>query len=93
LLEGNSVSAATESGTALEITRHYPCPLIEWKILLAARQAALLCGGSDHADRTLNKVKESVAVVADSIRDPKLRQNFLACTMTTISGHNRPHGY
>lgn len=90
LLEGNPESAATECATALEIITHYPCPLIEWKVLLAARQAALLCGDSDHAQRTLSHARGSLAVVAESIRDLKLRQRFLAFTAAIIAGHHRP---
>ena len=89
LLEGNSVSAARESGTALEILRHYSCPLVEWKVLLTARKAALLCRDSDNAERTLNRAMEALAVVADSIRDPELRQKFLASTGAAISGHDQ----
>ena len=79
LLEGRPANAAAESAAGLEIIRQYPCPLIEWKILLAARQAALFCGDSDQAERTLNEAMKSLAVVADSIRDPEVRQKFLAC--------------
>jgi hypothetical protein len=78
LLEGNPERARTECATALEIIRRYPCPLIEWKVLLTARKAALLCGHSDYAERTLNRALEALAVVADSIRAPELRQKFLA---------------
>jgi hypothetical protein len=37
----------------------------------------LLCGHSDDAERTLNRALEALAVVANSIRDPELRQKFL----------------
>jgi hypothetical protein len=87
LLEGYPASAATECATALEIIRRYPCPLIEWKVLFAARRAASLCRDSDHAERTFNQAVESLAVVADSIRDPKVRQKFLASTRAAISAH------
>ena len=83
LLEGNPANAATECRTAGEILRLYPCPLIEWKVLLAASQTALLCGDSDHAERTLNEARESLAVLADSIRDPELRQKFMSCALST----------
>lgn len=79
LLEENPANASTECHTALEILRLYPCPLIEWKVLLAASQAATLCGDSGHAERTLNQASESVAVLADSIRDPELRQKLISC--------------
>jgi tetratricopeptide (TPR) repeat protein len=90
LLEGNPVSAATECETALEIMRHYPCPLIEWKTLLTARHAASLCGDSGYAEHTLKRAVESLTVLADSIRDPMVRQKFLSCTLPTISGNLRP---
>lgn len=90
LLEGNPANASTECRTAREILRLYPCPLIEWKVLLAAGQTALLCGDSDHAERTLNEARESLAVLADSIRDPELRQKFMSCALSSIFGHRRP---
>jgi ATP/maltotriose-dependent transcriptional regulator MalT len=60
LLEGNPEKAATECRTACEILANYPCPFIEWKVLLAARQAAVLCGDSDDAERMLNKARNAV---------------------------------
>jgi hypothetical protein len=86
LLEEKPANASTECRIALEILRLFPCPLIEWKILLAASQASLLCGDSDHADRTLNEARECVAILADSIRDPELRRKFMSCALPTISG-------
>ncbi len=82
LLEGNPERANSECATALEIIRHYPCRLIEWKLLLTARQAALLCGDSDQAERTLNEAMKSLGVVADSVRDPELRQKFQASAVS-----------
>ncbi len=77
LLEGIPERAVTKYTAALEILRQYPCPLIEWKILLAARRAALLCGNSDYAGRAFRRAMESVTMVADSIRDAKVREKFL----------------
>jgi hypothetical protein len=65
-------------GTALEIIRHYPCPLIQWKVLLSARKAALLCRDSDRAECMLNRAMNALEVLADSIREPKFREKFLA---------------
>jgi hypothetical protein len=78
LLEGHPASAWTECAAALEIIRHYPCPLIEWKVLIAASEAASLCGDSDHAARTLGAAVECLEALADSIRDPLVRQKFLS---------------
>jgi hypothetical protein len=89
LLEKNPARAAAECRIAREILKEYPCPLIEWKVLLAARQAALMCGDSDHAECTLNKARESLAVLADSVRDPELRQKFMSCALPTISSSTR----
>ena len=80
LLEGNPERAVTECATALEIINRYPCPLIEWKVFLAARKAALLCRDSDQADCMLNRAMKALAVIAGSIREPKLRDKFLAST-------------
>jgi hypothetical protein len=85
LLEENPARAAAECRIAREILRHYPCPLIEWKLLLAASQAARLCGDSDHAESTLNHAMESLQVLANSIYDPDLRQKFLASARGAIS--------
>jgi hypothetical protein len=90
LMEENPANAFTECRTAREILRLYPCPLIEWKVLFVASQTALLCGDSDHAEHTLNKARECVAVLADSIRDPELRQKFMSCTLLAINGRHRP---
>jgi DNA-binding winged helix-turn-helix (wHTH) protein len=91
LLEGNPGKAVTECRIACDILGYYPCPFIEWKVLLAARQAALLCGDSDNAERMLNKARNTLAVLTDSIRDPDLRQKFTSCTLPAISGSlNRP---
>ncbi len=85
LLEENPARAAAECRIAREILRDYPCPLIEWKVLLTARKAALLCSDSDHAEGTLSKAMESLALLADSIRDPGLRGKFLASARAVIS--------
>lgn len=80
LLERNPTDAVAQCAAALEIIRHYPCPLIESKILLTTSQAALLCGESDRANSAFARAMESLAIVADSIRDPEVRQKFLAST-------------
>lgn len=86
LLEGNAAKAAAECRIAREILAHYPCPLIEWKIQLTTRQAALLSGDSDGAEHALNQASECLAALADSIRDPELREKFTSRTPPTISG-------
>lgn len=91
LLEGKPERAAAECATALEIIKHYPCPIIEWKILLVARQAALWSGDSDHAELTLNGARAAITVVADSICGPKVRQKFLSCAATLSAPICRPH--
>ena len=60
LLEDNPARAAAECRIARQILRHYPCRLIEWKVLFAASQAARLCGDSDHAESSLNHAMESL---------------------------------
>lgn len=92
LLEGNPAQATIECRIAREILTLYPCPLIEWKVLLAARQAALLCGHSDDAERMLNKARKTLAVLAESVRDPDLRQRFTSCTLPAISGYHGRRG-
>lgn len=89
LLEEKPESAATACASALEIIRQYPCPLIEWKVLLAARHAALLCGDSDYAERAFRQAMESLTTVADSIRDAKVREKFLVSAR--IIAFNGPH--
>ncbi|MFL6417424.1 MAG: ATP-binding protein [Bryobacteraceae bacterium] len=86
LLEENPARAAAQCRIAREILSNYPCPLIEWKVLLAARKAALLCSDLDQAESTLIEAMESLGVLADSIRDPELQQKFLASARAAISG-------
>jgi tetratricopeptide (TPR) repeat protein len=90
LLEGNPARAASECCIAREILRNHPCPIVEWKVLITARKAALLCSDSDHAEGTLVKAIESLAVVANSIREPGVRQKFLARAQAAISAPATP---
>ena len=87
LLEDNPANAAVECRTALGILSEYPCPLAEWKVLVTARQAALVCRDSDEAERALSKARECVAVLAASIRDPQLQQKFTSRAVSAIQNH------
>jgi DNA-binding winged helix-turn-helix (wHTH) protein len=89
LLEEHPAEAAIECRIAREILAQYPCPLIEWKVLVAARQAALLCGDSGDAERIVSNLRESLSVLANSIRDPRLKQKFTSRTMPAIYGDHR----
>jgi DNA-binding winged helix-turn-helix (wHTH) protein len=89
LLQENPTKASAECRVALEILRHYPCPLIEWKVLLTAGQAALLSGDSDGAEHALNQARECLAAIADSIRDPKLRETFISYRLPATSRHDQ----
>lgn len=89
LLEGKPEHAVTECGTALEIIKDYPCPLIEWKVLLTARQAALFCGDCERAERALDRGMALHGMLADSIRDPGLQQKFVASTRAMMFNSQR----
>jgi tetratricopeptide (TPR) repeat protein len=69
--------AAREYDTALAILEQYPCPLLEWKVLLSRGQVARCSKDLLKADDLFARSKATVACIANSVRDDRLRQGFL----------------
>ena len=69
--------ATREYDTALAILKQYPCPLLEWKVLLSRAQVARCSKDLRRADRLLARSRATVACIADSVRDDRLKQGFL----------------
>jgi tetratricopeptide (TPR) repeat protein len=69
--------AAREYDAALAILKQYPCPLLEWKVLLSRAQVARRSKDLRRADDLFARSRDAVAGIADSVRDDKIRQGFL----------------
>ena len=69
--------AAREYDTALAILKQYPCPLLEWKVLLSGAQVARRSKDLRRADDLFARSRATVACIADSVRDDRIRQGFL----------------
>ena len=69
--------AAREYDTALAILKQYPCPLLEWKVLLSRAQVARCSKDLRRADDLFARSRATVACIADSVRDDRIRQGFL----------------
>jgi tetratricopeptide (TPR) repeat protein len=69
--------AAREYDTALAILKQYPCPLLEWKVLLSRAQVARCCKDLRRADDLFARSRATVARIADSVRDDRIKQEFL----------------
>lgn len=76
-LEERFEGARAEYKAALAILQSHPCPLIHWKVLLAAANEASLCRDRDRAERFFGQSANGVASIAQQIPDTKLRQGFL----------------
>jgi tetratricopeptide (TPR) repeat protein len=69
--------AAREYDRALAILKQYPCPLVEWKVLLSRAQVARCAKDLRRADELFEHARTTVASIADSVQDEGLRQGFL----------------
>ena len=69
--------AAREYDTALAIMKQYPCPLLEWKVLLSRAQVARCSKDLLSADDLFARSRAAVDCIADSVRDDRIRQGFL----------------
>jgi hypothetical protein len=78
LLEDRAVDARREYEQALSILERHCCPIIEWKILLAAADAARLLHDTSAADGFRARARHVVRSLAESISDPAQRNRFLA---------------
>jgi tetratricopeptide (TPR) repeat protein len=75
-LEEQFADARREYESALAVLHHYPCPTIEWKILLAAAMAHSSRDAS-LAEHYRGRCEALIGSLADSIKDMALRQVFL----------------
>jgi tetratricopeptide (TPR) repeat protein/predicted Ser/Thr protein kinase len=78
LLEDRAPHARREYEQALSILEHHACPIIEWKILLAAADAARRLHDASAAANFRARARHVVESLAESVTDPPLRQRFLA---------------
>jgi len=78
LLEDRPLDARHEYEQALAILQHHACPIIEWKILLAAAEAARRLSDSASADELRAHARHVVRSLAESITETPLRERFLA---------------
>jgi tetratricopeptide (TPR) repeat protein len=77
LLTDRLADAAREYDAALTILKRYPCPLLEWKLLLSRAQVARGSKDVRRADDLFARSRDKVACIADSVRDDRIRQVFL----------------
>ena len=78
LLEDRAPDARHEYERALEILQGHACPIIEWKILLAAADAARRLHAGSSADDLRARARSLVQSLADSVTEARLRERFLA---------------
>jgi len=78
LLEDRAPDSRSEYAQALSILEHYSCPIIEWKILLAAADAARRLHDTSSADSFRARALHVVQSLAEAITELPLRQRFVA---------------
>jgi hypothetical protein len=78
LLEDRASDARRECEQALSILERHCRPIIEWKILLAAADAAGRLHDTSSADNFRARARHVVQSLAESITEPTLREGFLA---------------
>src|SRR6185369_15533842 len=69
--------AVREYDAALAILKQYPCPLLEWRVLLARAQVARCSKDVRRADDLFARSRATVARIADSVRNDAIREGFL----------------
>jgi tetratricopeptide (TPR) repeat protein len=77
LLEDRPPDARHEYGRALSILEGHACPIIEWKILLAAADAARRLHAGSSADDLRARARGLVQSLAESVTEARLRERFL----------------
>jgi tetratricopeptide (TPR) repeat protein len=88
LLNGRVQAAAASYEAGLLVLRRHPCPLVEWKLLRSAGQAAGRGGDANGADRLLAQSHQRVVALAESLPDEKLRQGFLTVLPASRAAHS-----
>jgi len=77
VMEERFGDARREYESALSVLHRYRCPIIEWKILLAAAGMASAYRDAPLAEHYRARCKATICSLADSITDDKLRRQFL----------------
>jgi DNA-binding winged helix-turn-helix (wHTH) protein/tetratricopeptide (TPR) repeat protein len=77
MAEDRPEDARIDYATALRLLERHRCPLIEWRILQAAAEAATACHNADHADRYRGQCRQVIRALADSLAEEKLRRQLL----------------
>jgi hypothetical protein len=57
--------------------QRHRCPLIEWRILLAAAETAAACRQADSAERYRGRCRQVIHSLAESITEERLRRQLL----------------
>jgi len=78
LLEDRAPDAGREYEQALSILERHRCPIIEWRILRAAAEAARRLHDTSLTDDFRARARQAVQSLAESITEPSLRERFLA---------------
>jgi len=78
VLEDRVPEARKEYEQALSILECHSCPVIEWRILLAAAEAADRLHDTSSADSLRARARHVIESLAESIAEPSLRQRFLS---------------
>jgi tetratricopeptide (TPR) repeat protein len=78
LLEDRAPDARHEYEQALSILHGHACPIVEWKILLAASDAARRLHANSTADDLRARARRVVQSLAESVSEMPLRERFLA---------------
>ena len=63
---------------ALQVLHHHRCPIIEWKILRGAANAATVLRDGDGADLYRARSREVLRALTESIGDERIRRLFLS---------------
>ena len=77
VMEERFGDARREYETALSVLHRYRCPIIEWKILLAAAGMAGAYRDAPLAEHYRGRCQATIRSLADSITDDTLRRQFL----------------
>jgi tetratricopeptide (TPR) repeat protein len=77
LLEDRAPDARHEYEQALSILQGHACQIIEWKILLAASEAARRLHAASSAGDLRARARRVVQSLAESVTEPRLRERFL----------------
>ncbi len=77
MLEERAPDAHLEYRTAISILDGFPCPFIEWKILLAASKAARALHDEAAAGDLFARARHVARSLAESVKEAPLRESFL----------------